>query len=472
MQFAARFDLWSFGFVRYFARRAFEAGGRNANAFRYGFGCWERSHFAWLIVAAVAICFSGCKSESIPPVAKTAPKVVCAPAVVQKITDYDSFVGRTEEAESVEVRSRLSGFLRTIEFTDGAFVKEGDLLATIEPDEYQAIHNQSLARIIQWEAKLDLAQSKLRRAQTLIKTSAISQDELDEAVSSVKEAEASLFAAKSDAARTDLDLKYTKIHSPISGRIDRAMVTPGNMLTGGLGNGTLITRIVSVAPVYAYLDVDESTILGYIRKAQANAAKSAAAQPTEATQPAQPTETAGDEASKAANGAAASNARASLRDLNVPCYLQLNDESEAKHQGVLDFVENRVDKTTGTIRIRGIFQNEDGVLRGGMFVRAKVPVSEPYEAVLIPETAIGTDQNFKFAYVIDASNKPIRRNLKLGAAQGPLRIVREGIAAGERVVIRGIQRVRPDVEVDVQMEEIKLPAEGVAAAGVAEGVAK
>ena len=314
-------------------------------------------HYASLIVAAIAICFSGgCKSESIPPVAKTAPKVVCAPAVVQKITDYDSFVGRTEEAESVEVRSRLSGFLRTIEFTDGAFVKEGDLLATIEADEYQAIHNQSLARIIQWEAKLDLAQSKLRRAQTLIKTSAISQDELDEAVSSVKEAEASLFAAKSDAARTDLDLKYTKIHSPISGRIDRTLVTPGNMLTGGLGNGTLITRIVSVAPVYAYLDVDESTILGYIRKAQANAAKSAAAQSTEATQstetaqPAQPTATTGEEASKAVGGAAASNARASLRDLNVPCYLQLNDESEAKHQGVLDFVENRVDKTTGTIR--------------------------------------------------------------------------------------------------------------------------
>ena len=198
--------------------------------------------------------------------------------------------------------SRLSGFLRTIEFTDGAFVKEGDLLATIEPDEFQAIHNQSLARIIQWEAKLDLAQSKLRRSQSLIKTSAISQEELDESVSGVKEAEASLFAAKSDAARTELDLKYTKILSPISGRIDRAMVTPGNMLTGGLGNGTLITRIVSVAPVYAYLDVDESTILGYIRKAQANAAKSAAAQPTEATQPAQPTETAGDEASKAANG--------------------------------------------------------------------------------------------------------------------------------------------------------------------------
>ena len=460
MQFAARFDLWSFGFVRFFACKAFEAGGRNANAFRYGFRYLGRSLYKsvdnWLIVAAVTICFGGgCKSESSAPAAKVAPKVVCAPAVVQKITDYDSFVGRTEEAESVEVRSRLSGFLRTIEFTDGAFVKEGDLLATIEPDEYQAIHNQSLARIIQWEAKLDLAQSKLRRSQSLIKSSAISQEELDESVSGVKEAEASLFAAKSDAARTELDLKYTKILSPISGRIDRALVTPGNMLTGGLGNGTLITRIVSVAPVYAYLDVDESTILGYIRKAQANAAKSAAAQPTEATQP---TETTGDEASKATNG----NARASLRDLNVPCYLQLNDESEAKHQGVLDFVENRVDKTTGTIRIRGIFQNESGVLRGGMFVRAKVPVSEPYEAVLIPETAIGTDQNFKFAYVIDASNKPIRRNLKLGASQGTLRIVREGIAAGERVVIRGIQRVRPDVEVDVQLEEIKLPAEGVA----------
>lgn len=460
MQFAVRFDLWSFGGVGSITYLSDDAGGRTANALRYANG----SHFKWLIVAAVAICFGGgCKSESSAPAAKMPLKVVCAPALVQKITDYDSFVGRTEEAESVEVRSRLSGFLRTIEFKDGAFVKEGDLLATIEPDEYQAIHNQSLARITLWEAKLDLARSKLRRAQSLIKTSAISQEELDESVSGVKEAEASLFAAQSDAARTELDLKYTKILSPISGRIDRALVTPGNMLTGGLGNGTLITRIVSVAPVYAYLDVDESTILGYIRKAQANEAKSVAAQSTETAQPTQPTDTTSDQASKAANG----KPRASLRDLNVPCYLQLNDESEAKHQGVLDFVENRVDKTTGTIRIRGIFQNEEGVLRGGMFVRARVPVSEPYDAVLIPETAIGTDQNFKFAYVIDASNKPIRRNLKLGAAQGTLRIVREGIAVGERVVIRGIQRVRPDVEVDVQMEEIKLPTEGVAG-----GVAK
>ncbi|MDX1928583.1 MAG: efflux RND transporter periplasmic adaptor subunit [Pirellulaceae bacterium] len=459
MQFAVPLDLWNSGVVRSITSSRDDAGRRNTNVFSDAGG----SHLRCLFVVAVAICFgAGCKSESSAPSAKIAPKVVCAPALVQKITDYDSFVGRTEEAESVEVRSRLSGFLRTIEFKDGAFVKEGDLLATIEPDEYQAIHNQSLARITLWEAKLDLAKSKMRRSQSLIKTSAISQEELDEAVSGVKEAEASLFAAQSDAARTELDLKYTKILSPISGRIDRALVTPGNMLTGGLGNGTLITRIVSVSPVYAYLDVDESTILGYIRKAQANAAKSAAAQPTEA-QLTQPTEATSDEASKATN----SHTRASLRDLNVPCYLQLNDESEAKHQGVLDFVENRVDKTTGTIRIRGIFQNEEGVLRGGMFVRAKVPVSEPYEAVLIPETAIGTDQNFKFAYVIDASNKPIRRNLKLGAAQGPLRIVREGISVGERVVIRGIQRVRPDVEVEVQMEEIKLPT-----ARVAEGAAK
>ncbi len=148
--------------------------------------------------------------------------------------------------------------------------------------------------------------------------------------------------------------------------------------------------------------------------------------------------------------------------MKIPCFLQLNDETEAKHEGVLDFVENRVDKSTGTIRIRAVFQNEDRILRGGMFVRAKVPVSEAYEAVLIPETAIGTDQSFKFAYVINDNNKPERRDLKLGASQGSLRIVREGIAAGEKVVIRGIQRVRPDVEVTVQMEEIQVNTEGAA----------
>lgn len=378
-----------------------------------------------VVMMCLAPLASGCGKGGDKKAPKLSPpKVVCTPARVQPITDFDEFVGRTEAVETVEIRSRVSGFLETIDFVDGASVKEGDLLATIETEEYAAIHQQSLARIALWESKLELGRSKLKRSQALIKTASISQEELDESVAGVGEAEASLVAARADAARTELDVKYTKIFAPIAGRIDRALVTPGNMLTGGLGSGTLITQIVSVAPIYAYLDVDEASILRYIRKA------------------------------RGASAGTESQEQQSLAELNIPCYLQLNDELEAKHVGKLDFVENRVDKSTGTIRLRAVFSNEDRILRGGMFVRAKIPVSDPYDAVLIPETAIGTDQGFKFAYVVDAANKASRRTLKLGGMQGSMRIILDGIKANEKVIVRGIQRVRPGSEVAPVMEEV------------------
>jgi RND family efflux transporter MFP subunit len=371
-----------------------------------------------IVIATGLILVSGCSSSTAMRNEPVAPKVIVAPAISRTITDFDEFVGRTDAAQYVEVRSRLSGYLQTIEFEDGAMVTEGQLLATIQPDEFKAIHEQSKARIKLWEAKLELARSKLRRSDVLIKTAAISQEEYDESDAGVKEAEAALVAAKADAARTELDVNYTEIKSPIEGRIDRALVTPGNMLTGGLGSGTLITRIVSISPIYAYLDVDEASILRYIRKVRNT------------------------------SGGIDEKERAALRAMETPCYLQLNDEQEAQHVGVLDFVENQIDKSTGTIRLRAEFKNEQRILRSGMFVRARIPVSDPYDAVLIPETAIGTDLTSKYAFVINADNKAERRNLTLGAAQGTYRIIRDGIQAGERVVVRGIQRVNQGSLVD------------------------
>ncbi|MFO1063522.1 MAG: efflux RND transporter periplasmic adaptor subunit [Pirellulales bacterium] len=370
-----------------------------------------------LIIAAAAISATlGCSGPQATLPQAGPPKVAVVAAGSQKTIDYDEFIGRTEAVETVEVRSRVSGFIRSVEFTDGAFVDEGALLFQIEPDAYQAIHQQSLSRIDLWRAKLNLAEKKFDRAKALIQTGAITPDEFEEYKAAVEEAQAQITAAQADAKRSELDVNYTKVTAPISGRIDRAFVTKGNVVSGGLGTGTMLTRIVRNDPIYTYVDVDERSMLRYQRK-QAAAAEG---KPQDAT----------------------------LKSLQVPCEMQLGDEKDYPHVGVLDFAENRIDAETGTIRIRAVFDNKNRLLTGGMFVRVRIPVSEEYDAVLIPEEAIGDDQGRKFAYVVEAG-KAIRRNLVIGAQRDRMRIVKEGIAAGDKVIARGIQRVRPGLEVQV-----------------------
>jgi RND family efflux transporter MFP subunit len=376
-----------------------------------------------VLVCALLIAISGCEKAGLPTVEQTVPKVTTAAVIQQQTTDYDEYTGRTEASETVDIHARVFGYLKSIEFKDGDFVKEGQTLFTIEPDEYDAIHNQSLSKIAVWEAKLKVAKANLARRQALMATpGAVSREELEEYAASATEAEASLNAAKADANRTAVDLKYTVVQAPISGRIDRAIVSKGALLTGGTGSGTLLTKIVDEQPMYVYFDVDERSLLRYMRQRT----------DSRNTDP------------------------GSLRELGIDCYVRLADEKDFPHKGKLDFVESEVNTSTGTARLRGVFENKDDALSSGLFVRVRVPASEPYQALLIPERALATDQSVKYVYVVGDDGIATRRTVELGPQRGDMRIVSSGLKTGERVIVKGLQRVRPGQKVEATSESEKM----------------
>lgn len=389
------------------------------------------------VLGPLAVAAPGCGREA--PTASSqpvVPKVTTIDVVQQETTDFDEYTGRTEASEAVEVHARVFGYLKSVDFQDGDFVKEGQTLFTIEPDEYQAIHSQSLSKIAVWESKLEVAKAELARRKQIVTTGAITREEYEEYVAAAREAEAALVAAKADANRSAVDLKYTIVKAPISGRIDRAYVTKGTLLTGGVSTGTLLTKIIKEQPMYVYFDVDERSLLRYMRDRGE-------------TRDAQP---------------------GSLRKANIECFMQLADEKDFPHQGKLDFVETEVNATTGTARLRGVFDNQDRSLASGLFVRVRVPASKPYQALLIPEKALATDQDIKFVYVVGSDGVAVRRNVELGRQRGDLRIVTSGLEPGERVIIKGLQRVRPGQKVEAQSEVSKVAAVALPSGASANGI--
>jgi multidrug efflux system membrane fusion protein len=337
--------------------------------------------------------------------------------LLREVTESDEYTARLEAAESVEVRARVSGYLQSVHFTDGALVNKGALLFVIDPRPYQAELNRTQATLQQAIARSERAQKDFARAQQLIKARAISQEEVDTRAADQREAEEAVRAARAAVEAARLNVEFTQVKAPIGGRISREFVTVGNLISGGAPDSTLLTRIVSLDPIYAYFDVDERSYLNYTRLW--------------------------------GNGR-----RASAPEAATPVYLGLADETGYPHRGHLDFIDNRLDPSTGTMLGRAVFANAEQRLIPGLFARIRIPSSRPYEALLLPDEAIGTDQTQRFAFVVTAENAVESRQVELGPIIDGLRVVRRGVNPADWVVVKGLQRVRAGTKVDPQRQAI------------------
>jgi len=348
------------------------------------------------------------------------PQVTVANPLVMELSDWDEFTGRIYAVESVEVRPRVSGYLQSVDYTEGSMVNKGDLLYVIDPRPYQAILDQTRADVVRAKAALDLAENDLARAERLYKSRAISEEELDSRSNQKREALASLEAAKAAVTSAELNVEFTHIKAPISGRIGRTRITAGNLVTGGDFDSTLLTTIVSLDPVHVYFTADEQAVLHYARMDMTGTRKSS-------------------------------------RTTHNPVHLRLVDEEEYTHEGYMDFVDNQIDLATGTLRVRAVVANPDYLLVPGMFADVQLRGESQYEALLIPDSAISVDQTIRFVYVLGENDTVERRQVKPGRLEGSLRVIREGIDPDDRVIINGIQRVRAGIQVIPETGTIELP---------------
>lgn len=374
------------------------------------------------IILSFALLFSlGCGQRREMPKAEP-PNVTVAPAIKRQVVDLSEYTGHIEAVSSVDVYAKVSGYLQKVAFQDGAVVQEGDLLFEIDKRTYQAEYDQAVSQKNLYVAKNELAQATLARNKKLVGSGAVSQELFDESVAAANETAAQVAAADSEIAARKVDLDYCTINAAIGGRIDRTYVTDGNLIQSGVGQPTLLTTIVSVDPVYAYFDVDELALLSYMQQHDS-------------------------EASSRVNG--------SLRDLKIPVEVFLADGSQYPELGTIDFGSNQVNAGTGTLTVRAVIPNAAGMLRPGFFVRIKVAAKAPYDAVLVPESSIGADQSDRYVYVLDKDGTAERRSVQLGTKQGPLRVIQNGLAEGEKVIVNGLLLVRPGKP--VKAEETTMP---------------
>jgi RND family efflux transporter MFP subunit len=363
-----------------------------------------------------------------PPPAPAAPEVTVARPLRHDITEWDEFTGRLAAVESVEVRARVDGYVMSVAFAEGALVDKGDLLVTIDERPFTAVLARARAEEAAALARLELARSEESRAAELAARRLVSEQELDNRRQRRAEAEAQLAAAQAWVRAATLDVGYCEVRAPIAGRVGRRLVTAGNLVSGGEDDATLLTTIVSIDPIHVYVTGDEQVYLRYLRMAR------------EGTRP-------------------------SPREARVPARMRLADEAGWPHAGHVDFVDNQLDESTGTILGRALFPNPEGVLTPGLFARVQIRGAGPYPALLVPESALGADQARRIVHVLDANDTVVTRGVTPGRLVGPLRVITEGLTGEERVLVNGQARVRPGMTVKPTETTLALPAD---LAGVAQ----
>ena len=364
------------------------------------------------VLAVVSATLSACaRNEAATNAAAPPPPQVTVAQVISKpVTEFDEFTGRFEAIDRVEIRPRVSGYISSVNFTEGSEVKKGDVLFVIDQRPYAAELKHAQAQLAQAKSALGLAKSEKARATNLLAQHAISQEEFDTRSSGDEQAQANVQLAEANLDTAQLNMTYTRVTAPINGRISRANVTLGNLVTNGQ---TLLTTLVSLDPIYVRFDGDEQAYLRYVKAAKDRAA-------------------------------------AGSKEAMSPVLVGLADEAGYPHPGVMVFQDNEVDPQTGTIRTRAKLDNHDRAFTPGLFARVRLMGDKKFDALLINDSAVGTDQTVKYVLVVGADNKVEYRPVKLGPVIDGLRVVREGVKVGDTIVVNGLQRVRPGSPVSPQ----------------------
>jgi membrane fusion protein, multidrug efflux system len=357
------------------------------------------------LIVLLAITLSGCGDKPPPQAAAGPPPVTVAQPTKRTVTDWDEFTGRFEAVEEVQVRARVGGFVTSVEFRDGAFVNTGDLLYVIDPRPFEAVAEQADGQLSDARAKAELGKRELDRALTLNQTQAVADSIVDQRRQALQAARAAEVQSEGALKRAQLDVEFTHVLAPISGRVSRHLVSVGNLVQGSESGATLLTSIVSLDPIYVYFDMDESI---YQRNSKLWF----------------------------------EGKRPSSRNTPNPVEITLTGETKPSHEGKMDFLDNRLDISTGTLRGRAVVDNHDLSILPGQFARVRVIGSAPYEALLLPDTAIATDQSRKIVFVVTEDNTVEARPVVLGALDDGLRIIKEGLKPDDKVIVDGLQRAR------------------------------
>ena len=367
------------------------------------------------LIVLLAVSLSGCGDKPPQPAAAAPPPVTVAQPTKRTVTDWDEFTGRFEAVEEVQVRARVGGFVTSVEFRDGAFVNTGDLLYVIDPRPFEAVAEQADGQLSDARARAELGKRELDRALRLNETQAVADSIVDQRRQALQAANAAILQAEGALKAAHLNIEFSHVVAPLGGRVSRHLVSVGNLVQGSDGGGaaTLLTSIVSLDPIYVYFDMDEAT---YLKN----------------------------------NRLYFEGKRPSSRENPNPVQVTLTGETKPSHDGKVDFLDNRLDVSTGTLRVRAVIPNKDFSILPGQFGRVRLIGSAPYEALLLPDSAIATDQSRKIVFVVKDDDTVEARPVILGPLDEGLRVVREGLKPEDRVIVDGLQRARVGAKVSPQ----------------------